>query len=322
MIMIRKQIILCFIPLLLCVSAARKEKKTTLEDVERGYITTKSELSPPPLPKIPAKSPTQFGFVPVKTTANYAQKQPKITYAQPQYTSENQGDSTYPTQIQYTIGTQYVSGTRYTSPVYTGPSKEAAQKTPSHTQAYYVPQEQSQDLKYDSVAYVADNTIDQGAGQQNYDSQQFYYLQQYQEPSTSIQAVVDPKGGLQYIMYIPTYVPNQLTEQTQNQENVVYTNNQQQTYQSPQPEYNTYSENPKTFETGKSMYNLKANEAPFIRREPKSLLDSYIPSSLQLQYYKQSRLNAIRDNQKYEHYSPIGAESTYRYNIRPTPFRQ
>ncbi|XP_057671912.1 uncharacterized protein LOC130903696 [Diorhabda carinulata] len=282
-----KQIILCFIPLLLCVSAARKEKKTTLEDVERGYITTKSELSPPPLPKIPVKSPTQFGFVPVKTTANYAQKQPKITYAQ--------GDSTYPTQIQYSIGPQ---------------------------QAYYVPQEQSQDLKYDSVAYVADNTIDQGAGQQNYDTQQFYYLQQYQEPSTSIQAIVDPKGGLQYIMYIPTYVPNQITEQTQNQENVVYTNNQQQAYQSPQPEYNTYSENPKTFETGKSMYNLKANETPFIRREPKSLLDSYIPSSLQLQYYKQSRLNAIRDNQKYEHYSPIGAESTYRYNIRPTPFRQ
>lgn len=317
-----KQILLCFIPLLLCVSAARKEKKATLEDVERGYITTKSALSPPPLPNVPAKSPTRFGFVPVKTAANYAQKQPKITYAQPQYTSNNQGENIYPTDIQFSFGPQYASGGHYKTPVYTGPTKGAAQKSPLHTQAYYVPQAQSQDLKYDNLQYVADNTIDQGAGQQNYDAQQYYYLQQYQEPSTSIQAVVDPKGGLQYIMYIPTYVSNQATEQTQNHENVVYSNNQQQSYQSPQPEYNTYSENPKTFETGKSTYNFKANETPFNRREPKSLLDSYVPSALQLQFYKQSRLNTIGDSQKYEHYNPIGAESTYRYNIRPSPFRR
>ncbi|XP_050502418.1 uncharacterized protein LOC114349007 isoform X2 [Diabrotica virgifera virgifera] len=335
--------ILLFVSLLLVVSAARKEKKTTLEDVERGYITTKARLSPPPPPtstKVRSKSPTQFGYIPVKTPANYVQKEPKITYAPPQYISLNQGKIKYQTEpqystIQYASGSQYTTGPVYTGPVYTGAGQgtpqRGVQKAPvDQTQEYYVPQqEQSQYLNYDNVQYVADNNIDQGAGQQHYNPQQYYYLQQqYQAPTTSIQAVVDPKGGLQYIMYIPTYVSNQgsqqqSTDQTQNYENVVYSDNDQ-TYQQPQssPQYTTYTEKQPTLETGKSAYNVKATDFTF-KREPKSLLDSYVPSVLQLQYYKQAQLNSIRDSEKYESYiNPTGAESSYRYNYRPTPFRR
>lgn len=135
-------------------------------------------------------------------------------------------------------------------------------------------------------------------------------------------------------MYIPTYVPGQAADQTQTYENVVYSTNEQ-TYQQPEsPQYTTYSEKQpsqyttytekeNSYEIGKSAYTPKGENV--IKREPKSLLDSYVPSSVQLQYYKQaqSHINSLEDSHKYGSFSPLEAESTYRHSYKTTsPFKR
>lgn len=52
---------------------------------------------------------------------------------------------------------------------------------------------------------MADNSIAQQQQQPSaYYTQQYVYLQPYTAASTSVQSVVDPKGAVQYVMYIPT----------------------------------------------------------------------------------------------------------------------
>lgn len=204
-----------------------------MEDVERGYITTKARLSPPPAPKNPTRSPTQFGFVPVKTAANYVRTEPKVAYAQPEYTAGYQGRSQYdtiaysapqqyspssassqqyspslqqysPSSQQYSPLSQYSSGAQqYTTGIQYASKQQAQAPAPPQlqpqpqAQAYYVPQGQQGHYlnNYDNLQYISNNNIDQGS-QQQFNAQQYYYLQQYQSPSTAIQAVVDPKGEL------------------------------------------------------------------------------------------------------------------------------
>ncbi|KAJ8963921.1 hypothetical protein NQ314_005249 [Rhamnusium bicolor] len=324
---LQKQItILC--SLLLAVSAGPKDKKTTLEDIERDYISNQKRVkltpAPPPPPKVPspAQSPTQFGFVPIKTIADYVQQGPKQNYVQPQYIQQfaqqypETDYSQYATAQQYTssIPQKYSSSLQqYSVPRYSSTQQKYVPQIPGQQSYTYVPQVESPYQSYDNLQYITDNSIGQPSSQ--YYTPQYVYLQQYQSPSTAVQTVVEPKGGLQYVMYIPTYVPT--TEQTQNYENVIYTTNDAQdsssAYQIPQ------TQAPQT-----TQYVQQNNV-----QEPKSLLDSYVPSILQLQYYKQAQQNSIQEPVKvsqdpsgkqyvkngYRSAEPAGAGTslTYRY---------
>lgn len=134
-------------------------------------------------------------------------------------------------------------------------------------------------------------------------------------------------GGLQYVMYVPSFVQPTAAEQTQNYENVVYTTGEDTTssYQAPEPQVQQKAQTSYVQPEGKG-----ALTEYVIKREPKSLLDSYIPSVLQLQYYKQaqSQQNSIQEpikiprtfNSK-SHYRPTAAESSIRYTYRPSTYR-
>lgn len=194
--------------LLVTVSAGTKEKKTTLEDIERDYISNerKTKLSPvpPTTPKItsPAQSPTRFGFIPRKTIANYARQEHQPTYVQPQYIEQYVQQqpvddySQYATAQQYNPSTtphRYSIDTQYTVPQYSGsPQKYTPQI--SRQEAYnYVSQSPNQLQSLENVQYVTDNSINTPTASQYY-TPQYIYLQQYSAPSTAVQTVVEPKG--------------------------------------------------------------------------------------------------------------------------------
>ncbi|KAG5878754.1 hypothetical protein JTB14_012124 [Gonioctena quinquepunctata] len=361
------KLLLSFSYLFLAVSAGTRNSKTTLEDIERDYITTqkRTKLTPPPAPA--AKSPTQFGFVPTKTLADYIQKEPRINYASQYQVGEYQqplgarqsfgGLQDKAPQKYSTIPQKYNAISQKYS---TAPQKYGATYSPQAPQAYYVPQAQNQYQYFENVPYVADNNLGQQVGQQ-YLTSPYLYLPQYQGSSSSVQNVVDTKGLLQYLSYLPTNaVPS--AEQSQNYENVVYTVGDDQTqYQNPEEaqSYNTlqYSQKEETSQYAQPESVISQNEQPaqyaqqgesaqyvqtgesaqygqpennynnaevVIRREPKSLLDSYVPSYLQLQYYRQTQhQNTIQDNQHFgkshrNSYRPGGAKSFTNYNHRPS----
>lgn len=223
----------------------------------------------PVTPKPASGSPTQYGFVPVKTASGYLQQEPKTHYLQQ--------------QLQYSVPEQY-AGQRYTTiqerPQYYQyqPTVQAASKPPA-AQYYY----HQQPRRYENVQYVADNSIQPTTGQQYY--MQYVYL--HPAPSTAIQTVVDPKGGLQYIMYVPTYVP----QQTQQYETAV-------DYEGVPPAApQQYQVTEEKYQQGKEDQYATIKQIFVPKREPKSLLDSYVPSILQYQYYKQqqAQLNSLRD---------------------------
>ncbi|XP_074038136.1 uncharacterized protein [Leptinotarsa decemlineata] len=332
----------------MAVSAGTRDNlKTTLEDIERDYITTRKQtkLTPPPAPKIPAKSPTQFGFVPTKTLSNYIQKEPKANYDFQFQLGDFQqylGGQQYLSGLESTQGEQYRGGQKYaegqqytdivpekyssiaptySGPVYTGPSKKPA------VQAYYVPQGQGQYQGFEKLQYLSDNSIAQQAVQQYY-TPQYVYLQPNQAPTSSVQTIVDPKGSLHYLMYLPAY-QNPSGEQTQNYDNVHNGGAEQTSYQLPQqaPSYNTirYSQKDEStqFEQPKNLYTKAEFGA---KREPKSLLDSYVPSALQLQYFRQAHQNAIQDGQSFgkshrHNYRAVDSGSIGNYNGRPSQFK-
>ncbi|KAF2897218.1 hypothetical protein ILUMI_08960 [Ignelater luminosus] len=128
-----------------------------------------------------------------------------------------------------------------------GPLKEQLQLP----QQYIAPPQQYQQF---DLPYLTDNQLsaqDSNAFQQYYNPQ-LLYLQQYPAASTNIQSVIDPKGGVQYVMYVPSqYLQGAKAEQTQ---------------------------------TKAPKFELKF--------EPKSLLDSYVPSLLQYEYFKQQQQQA------------------------------
>lgn len=270
-----------------------KEKKISLEDIERDNLKTSKVTRT--TPKIPIGAPTDYGFVPTKTVTDYARQQPKYV--------------------------QYVPQT-YTPPPqqYTPPLQQYA-TTPQ--QYYYQPQalnQQNPYQQYENVQYIADNSI--AAQQQQYYTPQYVYLQQYTAPSTAVQSVVDPKRGVQYVMHVPTYVPK--AEQTQNYENVVYAaNDQQQEYVVPETQYvqtqqvqPTVKYVPQTQVQPTVKYvqpQVQKSQQLFTKSEPKSLLDSYVPSILQVQYYKQqqAQANAIQHSLK-DVASTVSGKSSYR----------
>lgn len=181
-------------------------------------------MSPPPAPAPKAPSPTNYGFVPVKTRANYVQQEAPTSYLQQynQYTTGQTQSYTspqYSQEPQYTQQPQYV--TQYSQPDYSQYStiaysgdgsqlkytkQDSAQK---YTEVKFISQPaityaQNDYQNLENVQYITDNSISQQqepvhgqsqSGQQYY-SPQYIYLQQYQAPSTSVRTVVEPKGEL------------------------------------------------------------------------------------------------------------------------------
>ncbi|XP_019868452.1 uncharacterized protein LOC109597246 [Aethina tumida] len=230
----------------------------------------RNENRPAP-PSTAVKSPTQYGFVPTKTIHDYAQKGPKNQYVQPQYV---------PTQ-QYTEA-QYVP-----------------------TQQYYTTQYQPQTdqyQQYENVQYVTDNSIAQKP-------QQYVYLQQYPSPSSSVQHIVDTKGQLQYIMYIPSYV----ADQSQTYENVVYQPQQTQQEEAVQYTVPEYTQQKQVEVAVQPKIQYQGSNTQYVQpREPKSLLDSYVPSILQIQYYKQQQqglTNSLAQQRKVS--QPVTGKTDY-----------
>ncbi|KAJ8938720.1 hypothetical protein NQ318_005574 [Aromia moschata] len=149
-------------------------------------------------------------------------------------------------------------------------------------------------------------------------------------------------SGIQYVMYIPTYVPNTASDQSQNYENVVYTPTATQDdtpstrpsiYQAPQSPSQAHYTSSSSQKEQVRYVQPKAKYAKteyVVRREPKSLLDSYVPSVVQLQYYNQAQQNSIQEPVKltqsvrpkntkseYRPAEPSGAEASLTYRYQP-----
>nr|CAH7745434.1 unnamed protein product [Callosobruchus chinensis] len=353
---------LCLLVLISTVAAQNGARKTTLEDIERDYTTTSKPKQTTAKVVAPAQSPTLYGFIPIKTIADYARNEPKpLLYSQGStstrrmpnnstnsraYTFPLQFDLPYSSPQQHSqSGTQYYHQQQYS----TSQQYPATQQYTTPRQQYTVPQEGSyhKNVQYvtdnslaaqqypKNVQYVTDNNIG-NQQQQQYSSPQYVYLQQDPAPSTSVQTFVDPKGGIQYIMLIPQSAITTTNEQPQKYENLAYTTTDVEADNQKYAQVSYSSQKEQEVPTGQQyvyQYEQKDEKAPaagvqyvvqpqyeqkeqqqvqyvhpkqqytkpseyIIKREPKSLLDSYIPSVVQLEYYRQIQQNAIRDNVK------------------------
>ncbi|XP_017773750.1 PREDICTED: protein transport protein SEC24-like [Nicrophorus vespilloides] len=300
---------LVFLVLLVAMGVAAREKQIKLEDIERDNLQSerktkevKQYLSRPqatPTPKM------QYGFVPIKAPVNYI---PQAYQEQPQQ--------------QY-----YLAPQAYTQPqTFPGPpaqpqpygqTRTPYQYQPQYSEGYR-PQTRYEQVQYvqPGVQYVVDNQIQQTTqAQKYYQVPQYYYVQPYQAASNNIQSVTDSKGNVQYVMYVPaSYLKDQnyasLTqpqqyatqpeqyatqpeqyatqpqqyatqpEQPQPQQEVQYQSEQKYQYQ-PEPQ----------IQTQPKYTQIQYTEKPKYSKHPKSLLDSYVPSVLQYQFYKQHQDN-------------------------------
>nr|CAI5832366.1 unnamed protein product [Callosobruchus analis] len=238
-------------------------------------------------------------------------------YQQQQYSTTQQ----YPATQQYTTSRQ-----QYTVPQGGSYNKNVQYVTDNSLAVQQYPR---------NVQYVADNNIG-NQQQQQYYSPQYVYLQQDPAPSTSVQTFIDPKGGVQYIMLIPQPAITTTNEQPQKYENLAYASVDGESYSQKYAQVSYNNQKEQEVPTGQQyvyQYEQKEEKAPaagvqyvvqpqyeqkeqqqvqyvhpkpqytkpseyIIKREPKSLLDSYIPSVVQLEYYRQIQQNAIRDNVK------------------------
>ncbi|VEN37875.1 unnamed protein product [Callosobruchus maculatus] len=252
-----------------------------------------------------------------------------LPYSPPQ--QHSQTGTQYYHQQQYSTTQQNPATQQYTTPrqQYSVPQEGSYKNVQYETDNNLAAQQYPK-----NVQYVTDNSI--GNQQQQYYSPQYVYLQQDPAPSTSVQTFVDPKGGVQYIMLIPQSAITTTSEQPQKYENLAYATTdgeadnqkysqisysnekeqevpavQQYVYQYEQkegkapaagvqyvvhPQYEQKEQQQVQYVPPKPQYT-KPSEY-IIKREPKSLLDSYIPSVVQLEYYRQIQQNAIRDNAK------------------------
>lgn len=298
---------------------AAKDKKINLEDIERDnlkserkakqeskVITSSSYTQQVPNTQTanPIAAPLQYNFLPLKTAQNYAQQQqyspqqysvrpsPAQQYVPQQYTSTP--------QQQYTPPQQYY--TTYQPTVQFRQYKQQYVEQPTHYQ------------QYENVPLITDNSIAQQ--QPAYYTPRYVYVQPIPAASTSVQSVVDPKARIQYVMYIPT--PAYVTASNPKSENALqesqeYVNIVPQTYvnypsQQQEQEYETAAVDDNQYtqydvqDAAKSagVQYVKASQEPEEQRyvspeyvtpkkQPKSLLDSYVPSYLQVQYYKQQQ---------------------------------
>lgn len=107
----------------------------------------------PPITKAP--SPTQFGFVPVRTAANYAQQDAPPAYVK-QYNQYAAGKSQYASDVQYTSQPEYSSQAQYTTQLQYATQPQYSSPQEFVTQPQYTSQP---DLsQYSTLAYSGDST--------------------------------------------------------------------------------------------------------------------------------------------------------------------
>ncbi|KAL1506635.1 hypothetical protein ABEB36_005960 [Hypothenemus hampei] len=283
--------------LLFTVNAANLGgQKISLEDIERDYLDKTTTISPDSKANVPqVQSPTKFGFVPHRTASSYAATKPKYQYSQTNYQVNKFSYKPQPQKVQQQ---QYINP----QPQYEVPQQyqEYTYIQPGATQQYTIEYQQpsQQYEQYEKVQLLTDNAINQPEGQQTYVQPQYYYVQ---SPSTAVESVVDPKG-VQYV-YVPSYTSNSIPVDEK------YLQPYVTTQETSLPPVRTTVAKYTTISTGKNTEPVKqyvsqkqAQYTPpakpeyrtpiqeiLVKREPKSLLDSYVPSIVQLQYLSQQQ---------------------------------
>ncbi|XP_050307678.1 vacuolar protein-sorting-associated protein 36-like [Anthonomus grandis grandis] len=276
-----------------------KGQRTTLEDIERDLSGISKSITHPQTKKAPnaqLSSPTKFGFIPHRTASSYAASKPKLQYTQGSYQVKPKVNqpSTYQKPLYQTApALQYVSPDQtqqysQTSQQYLN-QQQAQEYTyiqPDTAQQYVQYQEPSQQYsQYDNIQYVTDNSIGQQDGKQSYYSQQpQYYYVQYQAPSTAVESVVEPKAST-YSNYLPSNaIPVEEKQQyftaVQQLPPITTTVAKYTTVVPKKPKHTSQQ-----YRSQQTSYYPQEEAVP--KREPKSLLDSYVPSVLQLQYLRQ-----------------------------------
>lgn len=130
-----------------------KEKKITLHDIEDEYLTPKrTKLAHSPATK--AQSPTQFGFVPVKTASNYAQQDAPSAYVK-QYNQYAATQSDQSSGVQYTSDPQYISQSQYAALPQYSPQTQFSSQPQFSTQEQYSGQQYTNPdySQYSTIAY-------------------------------------------------------------------------------------------------------------------------------------------------------------------------
>lgn len=141
-------------------------------------------------------SPSKFGFVPHRTASSYAATRPKFQYSQTNYQVKKAAAKLPKYQQQYHQQTGPSHQQQYLSQQ---PALEYTYVQPD-THQYQQPSQQYE--QYENVQYVADNALAQPEQKQGLVQPQYYYVQQYQAPSTAVESVVDPKGtGVCRLLY-------------------------------------------------------------------------------------------------------------------------
>lgn len=296
-------------------------------------------------------------------------QQPTAQYPIAQHASVQQ----YPAQ-QY----QYVHQPISQSPKYTSQQYKQFQRQPEGQSQKGTQQYQYQQPYYTTKADNLQNIIDnhlqnylKQSDQQYVPAPQYVYVQPNQEASTSIQNVVDPKGNLQYVTYLPltqiaqgNFVQSDLTAshtfnvvpQALPTKGAAASQNSIQ-YEQPKIDYSQlqqttefqYKDSPTveyTEDTTAQYEQTLPNKAPttkytteqlqypenqakqvqiqkqvmleidFPKRKPQSLLESYVPSVLQYQYYKnqQAKLQQLLKNTQ----QSVGKNSAVKQQYVPT----
>lgn len=134
-------------------------------------------------------------------------------------------------------------------------------------------------------------------------------------------------------MYIPTYVPSTSTAQdTQTYEDVSSKSGVTSTnYQTPQTsQYSSNVQFQQTYQPAQYVQpEAKYVQEYIIKKEPKSLLDSYVPSYLQVQNYnKQYQQNYVQEplvkiprKTSYKSVTVLPAESNQGYSFLSSPYK-
>ncbi|KAF5302222.1 hypothetical protein FQA39_LY10261 [Lamprigera yunnana] len=275
--------------LMLSVALAMPERPTKLEDLENENVAYEQRPKPQnkQKPKMQSSMQTlpqmQFGFRPMK--AQHPQNSEQSQYVgQQHYVQQSQYESSPQTQY------QSVQQPQFEIP-------QQSQFQHAALQQYFLPHQQQY------FTYQPETLQALGQYQQQFQQQQNPYItqnhlpQQFQIPqyvfyhpsaSNSVQTVVEPKSQFAYIQPQIFHQPENIQSALPSKENY-----QIQYLTIPQVQLQPHAKvQPK--------FHYKLETPSKQKHSPKSLLDSYVPSILQIQYHKQqmARANAIRQPPK------------------------
>lgn len=253
------------------IVAVSAQKQIKLEDIEKDTLASERKLKQEKSQKI-NQVKFQLGF-PLRTTSfqQPLAAQPQIISLPPTY---------------YNIEDQ-----RYVN-------REQIDPNNQQRHAQLPPQIQPQYHNLEQVPYITSNQISSTSAPPQYYTQ-YVYLQPFTAPSNAIQMVVDAKGNAKYFEYVPTQYFSEV-KATQTGGDVgpqIFT--QEPTYNDDSSRYITQPQlppQPHILDTQQVRYTPQP--ITFQRPEgaqtryPQSLLESYVPSVLQLQYFKQQQAEA------------------------------